>query len=105
MIVADLFEAWWFWPAPFTAFEPACGPPPPLATLDSVLLELPTMELRVRAADIGRNGVPVLIVAPFALHYAAIADFAPGLALLRCWRRPGRSPSPAGARRHRTCAC
>ena len=81
MIVADLFEAWRFWPALFTAFEPACGPPPPLATLDSVLLELPTMELRVRAADIGRNGVPVLIVAPFALHDAAIADFTPGFSL------------------------
>jgi pimeloyl-ACP methyl ester carboxylesterase len=79
--VANLFEPWPFWPALFSAFEPAPGVPPPFATLDSVLLELPTMELRVRAADRGRKGVPVLIVAPFALHDAAIADFAPGFSL------------------------
>jgi len=80
-MVADLCEPWPFWPALFTAFEPAPGVPPPFASLDRVLLELQTMELRVRAADWGRRGVPVLIVAPFALHDAAIADFAPGFSL------------------------
>jgi hypothetical protein len=80
-IVADLFEPWPLWPALFSAFEPAPGVPPPFATLDSVLLELQTMELRVRAADRGRRGIPVLIVAPFALHDAAIADFVPGFSL------------------------
>ena len=80
-IVADLFEPWPFWPALFTAFEPVPGVPPLFATLDKVALELQTMELRVRAADFGRKGVPVLLVAPFALHDAAIADFAPGFSL------------------------
>ena len=80
-MVADLFEPWPFWPALFAACEPAPADPPPFATLDRILLDLQTMELRVRAADIGRRGVPVLIVAPFALHDAAIADFAPGFSL------------------------
>ncbi len=79
--MVDLFEPWRFWPALFTTFEAAAGGPPPFATLDSVRLALPTMELRVRAADRGRTGIPVLIVAPFALHDAAIADFAPGFSL------------------------
>ena len=39
------------------------------------------MELRTRAADRERQGPPVLIVAPFSLHDAAIADFAPGFSL------------------------
>src|SRR5215470_12347268 len=39
-------------------------------------LELGTMELRDFSA--ARTGVPTLICAPFALHYATIADFAPG---------------------------
>ena len=57
------------------------GAPPPFATLDSILLDLPTMELRVRGDDRGRGGVPVLIVAPLALHDSVIADFAPGFSL------------------------
>ena len=77
------------WPAFASGFEAAPAAPPPFATLDSVLLELPTMELRGRAADRGRKGIPVLIVAPFALHDAAIADFAPGHSLAAALDRAG----------------
>ena len=76
--VADLFAPWGFWSGLPCAVEQA---PPPFATLDAVLLDLPTLELRGRTADRGRKGVPVLIVAPFALHDAAIADFADGFSL------------------------
>ena len=76
--MADLFAPWGFWSGLAGAIETA---PPPFATLDAVLLDLPTLELRGRAADRGRKGVPVLIVAPFALHDAAIADFADGFSL------------------------
>ena len=89
VIVADLFEPWRFWPAFLSSFEAASGAPPSFATLDSVLLELPTMQVRVRAADRGRAGVPVLIVAPFALHDAAIADFAVGYSLAAVLDRAG----------------
>ena len=76
--MADLFAPWGFWSGLAGAVEAA---PPPFATLDAVLLDLPTLELRGRAADRGRKGIPVLIVAPFALHDAAIADFADGFSL------------------------
>ena len=88
--MADLFAPWRFWPAFASTLEAAHGAlldqivpgaPPPFATLDEILLELPTMELRARVADRGRKGLCVLIVAPFALHDAAIADFAPGFSL------------------------
>lgn len=77
----DLFEPWRFWPTLIASMDGCPGPPPPFATLDRVRLDLSTMELRVRSADRGREGVPVLIVAPFALHDAVIADFAPGFSL------------------------
>ncbi len=79
--MADFFEPWRFWPAVFASLDACAGASLPFATLDSVLLQLPTMELRARAADKGREGVPVLIVAPLALHDAVIADFAPGFSL------------------------
>ena len=44
------------------------------ATRNLVVIELPTMRLRDFSTD--REGVPVLICAPFALHGANIADFA-----------------------------
>ncbi len=76
-----LFEPWPFWPNLFASLDTSPAARPPFATLDSVLLDLPTMELRARACDGGRKGVPILIVAPLALHDAAIADFAPGFSL------------------------
>ena len=84
--MADLFAPWGFWSGLPCAFEAS---PPPFATLDAVLLDLPTLELRGRSADRGRKGVPVLIVAPFALHDAAIADFADGFSLAAVLDRAG----------------
>lgn len=84
--VADLFAPWGFWSGAPCAIEAA---PPPFATLDAVLLDLPTLELRGRSADRGRKGLPVLIVAPFALHDAAIADFAEGFSLAAVLDRAG----------------
>jgi len=46
------------------------------ATKHQLRLELGTMELRDFST--GPEGVPTLICAPFALHCATIADFAPG---------------------------
>jgi poly(3-hydroxyalkanoate) synthetase len=62
---------WWLPRAP-----PEPGPAMTWTTANTVMLELPTMQLR----DCSRahEGQPVLVCAPFALHRALIADFAPG---------------------------
>ncbi len=71
MAMEDPFSFWnVLWPKP-------APPPPALATLTGVRLDLPTMLLRERPQD-AAGLMPVLIVAPFALHDASIADFAPG---------------------------
>jgi poly(3-hydroxyalkanoate) synthetase len=54
----------------------ANAPQPVWTTPHRVRLELGTVMLRDFST--GEGGVPVLICAPFALHYATIADFAPG---------------------------
>jgi poly(3-hydroxyalkanoate) synthetase len=56
-------------------------------TPNTVALELPTMRLR----DFSRRpaGQPVLICAPFALHRALIADFAPGHSIVASLRHAG----------------
>src|SRR5260370_19259567 len=54
------------------------------ATANRVALELPCMRLRGFCAD--DPAVPTLICAPFALHRATIAGFAPGPSLLRALR-------------------
>jgi poly(3-hydroxyalkanoate) synthetase len=59
------------------------------ATANRVALELPCMRLREFCAD-GR-AVPTLVCAPFALHRATIADFAPGHSLVRALRGAGLS--------------
>lgn len=59
--------------------EPA-GPEPAWATPHAVRLELQT--LRVREFSQPAAGVPTLVLAPFALHGAALADFAPGHSLV-----------------------
>ncbi len=57
------------------------------ATENRVVLELPTMRLRDFSG--GETGPPRLICAPFALHEATIADFAPGHSLVGALRRAG----------------
>src|ERR671931_32441 len=56
-------------------WEPAAREPPPWTTRNKVALELNSVCLRDFSTASG--GVPTLICAPFALHGAMIADFAP----------------------------
>jgi poly(3-hydroxyalkanoate) synthetase len=51
------------------------------ATSNRVTLDLQCM--RLRDFSLGRNGVPTLICAPFALHPATVADFATGHSLVK----------------------
>jgi poly(3-hydroxybutyrate) depolymerase len=65
------------------------SPRPEWATPNRVALELPCMRLREFCAD--PRATPTLICAPFALHRATIADFAPGRSLVRALRGAGLS--------------
>jgi poly(3-hydroxyalkanoate) synthetase len=47
-----------------------------LTTLGRIRIELPTMLLLERNAEASAKVIPVLIVAPYAVHEASIADFA-----------------------------
>jgi poly(3-hydroxyalkanoate) synthetase len=62
------------------AGEEAAREPLPWTTPNRVRLDLTTMKLREFSS--GSAGVPALIVAPFALHTAVIADLAPGHSLV-----------------------
>ncbi|MGZ9103514.1 MAG: alpha/beta fold hydrolase, partial [Rhodoplanes sp.] len=63
-------------------------PRPEWATPNRLALELPTLLLRDFSA--GRPGVPTLICAPYALHGATVADFAPGHSLIEVLQAQGR---------------
>src|SRR6202521_1548164 len=65
------------------------APTPKWATANRVALELPCMRLREFCA--AEHAVPTLICAPFALHRATIADFAPGHSLVGALRGAGLS--------------
>src|SRR6202521_4598275 len=65
----------------------ADSPTPKWATPNRVVIELPCMRLREFCAE--EHAVPTLICAPFALHRATIADFAPGHSLVRALRGAG----------------
>ena len=71
------------------AVAKADSPPPKWATANRVVLELPCMRLREFCAE--EHAVPTLICAPFALHRATIADFAPGHSLVRALHGAGLS--------------
>jgi poly(3-hydroxyalkanoate) synthetase len=62
---------------------------PTWATENQVVLELPTM--RLRDFSLRTTGHPSVICAPFALHQATIADFAPGHSLIAALRADGVS--------------
>lgn len=62
------------------AAEPE-GPEPLWATPHRIAAE--TASFRLRDFSTGRGGPPTLIVAPFALHGATVADFAPGHSLVQ----------------------
>jgi len=61
---------------------------PRWASANEIALELATMRLRDFSG--GSAGPPTLICAPFALHGATIADFAPGHSLVAALRAAGR---------------
>lgn len=56
-------------------------------TANTVALELPTM--RLRDCSKRRSGQPVLVCAPYALHRALIADFAPGHSVVQSLQSGG----------------
>jgi poly(3-hydroxyalkanoate) synthetase len=67
--------------------EPAGERRPVWTTRHCVHLELGTMALRDFSS--GDGGTPTLICAPFALHTATIADFAPGRSVVEALRSGG----------------
>ena len=62
-------------------------PQPQWTTSSDVVLELPTMRLRDFSAQPG--GRPTLVCAPYALHGADVADFAPGHSVVAALRGAG----------------
>lgn len=65
-----------------TAYAASARPSKPAWTTPNLVrLDLPTMELRDFSAL--PDGVPTLVCAPFALHGATLADFAPGHSLVQ----------------------
>ncbi|AXK84161.1 alpha/beta hydrolase [Pseudolabrys taiwanensis] len=63
------------------------APEPPWATENTVALELSAV--RLRDFSTAATGRPVLLCAPFALHGATVADFAPGHSLVATLRHAG----------------
>jgi poly(3-hydroxyalkanoate) synthetase len=62
--------------------------PAVFASAHKVLLELAGLRL-LAFGDAAQAGTPVVVVAPFALHDASIADFAPGHSLIAALRDAG----------------
>jgi poly(3-hydroxyalkanoate) synthetase len=62
-------------------------PEPSWTTPHAIALELATA--RLRDFSTRRDGVPTLVCAPYALHGAVIADFAPGYSLVETLREAG----------------
>ena len=102
---ADWAQQMWLWPLHATRLalnsyaqwlpdqKPAPSPAPeqaPLAwtTPNAVVLQLQSMQLR-RFSKGSAAGQPVLVCAPYALHGALIADFAPGHSLVEALQRNG----------------
>jgi poly(3-hydroxyalkanoate) synthetase len=102
---ADWAQQVWLWPLEATKlalhsyaqlFADQKSAPPrapeqePLAwtTPNAVVLELPSMRLREFSRG-NRTQQPVVVCAPYALHGALIADFAPGHSLVETLQRDG----------------
>jgi poly(3-hydroxyalkanoate) synthetase len=102
---ADWAQQVWLWPLEATRLalhsyaqwfadqEPEPSSPPdqePLAwtTANAVVLQLPSMRLREFSRK-GSTQPPVLVSAPYALHGALIADFAPGHSLVEALQKGG----------------
>ena len=67
---------------------PPDRPELPWSTPNRIALELATV--RLRDFSVRSGGTPALICAPFALHGATVADFAPGHSLVETLRAAGR---------------
>jgi poly(3-hydroxyalkanoate) synthetase len=67
--------------------EGAAAAVPGWTTANSVVLELASMRLREFSAK--RQGTPTLLCAPYALHGATVADFAPGHSIVETLRGAG----------------
>ncbi|WP_406856043.1 alpha/beta fold hydrolase [Alsobacter sp. KACC 23698] len=77
----------WIWPF-VTAPESAAQPDACWATPNEVVLELESLRLR-RFGDPAASGPATLVVAPYAIHGATVADFAEGHSLMRRLRDAG----------------
>jgi poly(3-hydroxyalkanoate) synthetase len=66
----------------------AAAQPFGFASANTIRLDLPTLRLRDFSAE-HASGTPVLIDAPFTLHTATVADFAPGHSLVAALRDHG----------------
>ncbi len=77
----------WFAGREPTPSEPENETPPPWSTPNVFALQLASMRLR----DFSRKatGQPLLICAPFSLHEALVADFAPGHSLVQALQQGG----------------
>src|SRR5947209_4318315 len=81
------FEFWWP-----SSLRPGAEPAEPLLpSFDALRLDLSTMRLVTRG-DCDGAVAPTLIVTPFAVHDADIADFAPGHSLARALLDNGAGP-------------
>ena len=85
-------EALWGAPAPHGPPRVAAVDPSALPTLGRVRVELSTMWLLEEREPAPRQGAPTLIVAPYAVHEASIADFAPGHSLAQALAESGGGP-------------
>lgn len=74
---------WWLERAPAEQVDSSL----PWTTPNSVALELATMQLRDCSRT--RSGQPALVCAPYALHRALIADFAPGHSVVQSLQQGG----------------
>jgi len=98
---ADLAQQLWLWPFEATrvmldtywpgfadrAAMPADKPPLSWTTPNKIALQLPSM--RLLDFSEAAEGQPLLVCAPYALHRALIADFAPGHSLVELLRNAG----------------
>src|SRR5258705_10266439 len=86
-LALDSYAQWFADPKP----APAAAPdqmPLAWATPNGVVLPLPSMRLREFSRK-GSTQPPVLVSAPYALHGALIADFAPGHSLVEALQKGG----------------
>jgi poly(3-hydroxyalkanoate) synthetase len=77
---------------PFAEARPEqTAPEPEWSTAHTTILDLPYAKLH-DFSDRAGHGLPTLIVTPFALHQATVADFAPGHSLVEELRSQSSAP-------------